>query len=278
MVKHVKPTQEELKAKIKATEKELEGLENPPTNPPVEPPKDPPVDPVKKGEDPSADPPEGPPADPLVDSKSQKKIKKLQKELENQKKRYTDSQREGQKNFYEKTQGDNAIDKAVAVGAPTEEEMRAQYPEWDDMDDVQKRNAIGVVKGQKQMEILAKGRQKTRKLQVWYKKVDKYVADPQTLIDNPDLEGLEQEFRIFASTPKRSRSELGDLVSSFLHQQGGKPKPKKKGKMFPTGTGGPSTPPKKKTGKLTIEQGAALKKSNYKKYSRKLKAGLIETI
>jgi hypothetical protein len=47
--------------------------------------------------------------------------------------------------------------------------------------------------------------------------------------------------------------------------------------MMETGQGGPKEPPKPKDTRLSIEEGAELRKTDYKKYVEYLKAGKIKT-
>lgn len=168
-----------------------------------------------------------------------------------------------------------AIDAASAIADPTDEEMKAAFPDFEDMTNTERMLAKDSLVNKKRFSLIASAAQEGKDLQKWMDTVDAFVDDPKTLVDNPDLEGKVAEFKIFASKPTRRGVDFGDLIGAFLHDVTKSVVPKKK-QMFEAGSGGTNEKPVAKTDKLTFEQGSALMKSDYGKYRELLKAGKIE--
>ena len=61
-----------------------------------------------------------------------------------------------------------------------------------------------------------------------------------------------------------------------FEMDGDKAKPKKKGKMFEVGSGGPNSKMKPKGDKIFLEEAALLMRTDYKKYKELLLAGKID--
>ena len=81
---------------------------------------------------------------------------------------------------------------------------------------------------------------------------------------------------MYANEEENNSIPFKVLVAAFLHEKA-KGKIKKKGKMFESGTGGPSTKPKVKGDKISINEARLLMKNDYKKYKQLLLAGKIDT-
>ncbi len=279
-----KKTTEQQKEALEKTIKEAEKLKKIPVNEDDESdeakklqkkakkdiPEDPkkPEDEVKKGKDPKkakspkkADPPKKPdPETPKV----------------NYKKKFSESSREAQKIAAKNKLINKAIDDGKDTPEPTDEEMKAEYPDWDIMEDFMKKIATESTVGKRFRENMTRAREEGQKVEKWNDKVEKFTEDPETLTKNPDLEGRLDEFKVFATDDANTSVSFDILIPAFLHNSN--VKPKNKGGMFPKGSAGPSDPvERKKAGTITMDEAMTLKKVDYDKYKAKLKAGLIES-
>jgi len=189
------------------------------------------------------------------------------------KKRYSDSSREAQSLHKKNKKINEAIDEAGKLPDPTEEELKAEYSDWDVMSDTERKLIKETAISNRRFAHIHKVTEEFRSMDAWAKKVDEFVTDPANLKDNPALEGKEKEFKTYA-TDRESRqgADFEDLVAGFLYSV--KTEAPKKGKMFETGTGGPAAKPKPK--KIPIEEAALIRKTDYNKWKRLLKAGKIE--
>lgn len=193
------------------------------------------------------------------------------------KKKFSESSREAQKIVAKNRKLNQAIDEANEIIEPTEEELQAEYPDWDLLDETTKRIAKESMLSTRRFAIISQGRAESQKIEKWSEDVLKFTDDPQTLIDNPDLEGKTEEFKVFASEESNNSVPLKILVNSFLYEQSRTAKPKSKGQMFPDGSGGPNENPKSKGDKISVEESEVLRKTNYPKYKEMLKSGKIAT-
>ena len=276
MPKHKQPSKEEMQQNIDASLEKLDkageapkdkimeeiGAEDPKEDPkdPKEEPKEVPIDPK---EDPKEDPKD--PEDPKEDPEDPKDPKF--------KKRYEDSSREAQVLYNKNKKMAEAIEKAGEVVEPTQEELTAKYSDWDTMSDFEKDMAKQNMAHDKQLSSLREATKDFKDMDAWNGKVDSFMADAETLVNNPDLEGKEEAFKLFSSMPTRRGVDFDVLVSSFLYESG-KKVVKNKGSQMPSGTPG-ANKPKPNDGKLTLSQSRRLRTVNYKQYLAELKAGRI---
>jgi len=172
---------------------------------------------------------------------------------------------------------DEAIEEALSAEV-TDEELQAEYSDWDVMSDLEKRLARDNAINNKRIEALNKISVENKDAEAWNKKVDVFTNDPATLAKFTTLEGKQEEFKVFATKPSRRGADLNDIVSSFLWEVNQKAPVKKKGKMFEIGTGGDNQKRKQNTGKLTLEEGRKLRNTDYKKWLSYTKAGKIESL
>ncbi len=202
---------------------------------------------------------------------------KAQKETD-WKKRYTDSSREAKVLAVKNKEINQAVEEAATIEMPTDEEVKAEYPEWDEMTTTEQRFARESLLSKKRFELIHGATQKYQKVEKWNEKVDVFVEDPQTLIANPELELKTEEFKIFASKPSRVGLDFEDLVLAFLGEEAKKIKPNHKGeKMFETGGGGSNKTPIIPDNKLSIQQSEIDRKTNYPLYKERLRAGKYKT-
>jgi len=172
----------------------------------------------------------------------------------------------------------SAIEQANEIADPTDEEMKAKHADYDDMTPTEQRLAKANYKMEKKFDLIFKGSQEGKEMKEWSKKVDDYITDPKTLADIPELEGKEDEFKIFALKETRRGIPFEDLTKAFLFDAT-KATPSHKGeKMFDVGGGGEKLKEKPKSDKITQEQAKLLRESDYPKYKEYLLAGKIEEI
>jgi len=268
MVKHKQPTKQELDDQIEATKEELDKQEQEDVETEAES-DDSDVETEAEEKDEES---EEEVKDEKVEEESGEKVKT--EDSPNYKKKFVDSSRENQKIYAKNRKLNEAIDVAGDIKEPTDKEMKKEYGDWEDMSDFEKKMAKDSIISSRRFEMIEKASEEGKKIDKWNEKVDGFIEDPQTLIDTPELEGKQEEFKIFATEETNNSVSFKVLVSAFLHEQS-KSKVKNKGKMFPTGSGGPAKKSKPKL--LTVDQGRALMKSNYSEYKKKLLAGKIES-
>jgi len=285
MAKHVKPTPEELEANAMKALEEAEALKN--KEKPEETPEetleddadealntdDAPDDSDEKPDDTDDGDDSGDDAPPV---KTPKQEEDLQAKLAEKDKKLKASSREAQILYHRNKQVQEAIEKASQLADPTDDEMMAEYSDWDVMSDFEKKMARESEASKRRLQAITDVSKGFKDLEEWQGRVDTFVDDPQTLIDNPALEGRVEDFKDFATKPTRRGVDFEILVSSFLYQIDTTKPIKKKTKMFPKGGGGQNKP-KPTSNKLTVEQGKTLRLSNYAEYKRQLQAGNIES-
>ena len=261
MAKHVKPTSKELEEGIKESVKKVEEVVE--SVPEV-------VEEVKE---------ETPPETPVEEAPVEEPKEEVKEEppVVDYKKKFTESTRESQVLFSRNKKISEAVDQASQMERPTKEEMEKDFADWDVMSDTEKRLAEDNVVNSRRFDAIHKATQEGKDILAWNEKVDKYIDDPKVLQTNPDLEGKQDDFKIFASKPTRRGVDFEDLVSAFLYDMSTVIKPKSKGKMFETGSGGPNERVKPKGDKISLSEARVLMKNDYKKYKELLVTGKIDT-
>jgi len=254
MTKHTKPTQEELEANAQKALEEAEKMKE------VEKPEEEPEEVIEETKSDTENPPPAVPSQEDIDYK----------------KKFTESSREAQILHAKNKQINEAIEKAKSIPEPTEEELMKEYEDWDVLSDTERKLAKSSLMASRRFDYLDDVTKESKDIEAWNGKVDSFISDPKTLIDNPDLEGKEEDFKYFAGKPSRRGVDFPDLVSAFLYSNNKAKAPPQKGKMFETGSGGTNEKPKNDTGKITIDQARSLRNTNYAKYKEYLKAGKIE--
>jgi len=261
MAKHVKPTNEELENKDKEIQEELEEME----------------DQEETLEEEVVEEEVEEEEEEVVVEDEEEVVEEEEEEQEEQtfKKRFTESTREAQVLHAKNKKMLDAFDQVSEVVDPADEVMRKEFTDWEDLSEFEQKMAKDNWKANKRFEAINTIAQDNKDGASWGEKVDKFIDDPATVTNNPDLEGRLDEFKLFASVSSRRSVDFQDLISAFLYELQ-KTKPvKKKGKMFETGSGGPGKKSKPKSDKLSIEAGAKLKKADYKAYTQALIAGKI---
>ena len=257
---HVKPTKEELDKGIQDALDELDKPVEPLVEEKIE------VQPEVVEETAPEAPAEVPEAPAPEDSGE------IEKEL---KKKLANSAREAQILQARTKKYDEAVNQAAEITEVTDEEAVKIYPEWDLMDDTSKMLAKDSIVNRRRFELIHKASMEGKDIQEWQDKVDTYLGDPKTLQDTPEMEGKEDDFKVFATKPTRRGLDFDDLTKAFLYDVG-KMRPKSKGQMFPTGSGGPNDKMKPKSDKISLTEARQLMKNDYNKYKELLMAGKID--
>lgn len=150
---------------------------------------------------------------------------------------------------------------------PTEQELRAAFPDWDELSDAEQRSSRLAYEARRDTAALRLEREQEKAEKQWN-------DDLESAIDaNPALEGRESAFKEFANKPSRKGVDMELLVNAFLHDAPAKQnqsKPLKQGLESPNG--GPRDPVSSKK-KWTGEERLALQKSDPRKYREMLMRG-----
>ena len=259
---HQKPTPEELAAGMAAA---LEAKDDNAGEPPVTPVVTPPVNtPVTPPVTPIVNPQEDD-QDPVVEDDEAVKLKK----------KLSASASENQIIYAQNQKMADALDKAAEVPEPTDADLAKEYPDWEDKTDSEKKLAKKLLYNELQLKAITNASADFKDLKQWQGKVNEFIENPETLTKNPLLEGKEDDFRLYALKPTRRGVDFDDLVAGFLYSHGAA-RPKNKGQMFPAGSGGDKKSITPKSTKLTVDQGAMLRQTNYGEYRRQLRAGNID--
>ncbi len=280
---NIPPSREDLEAKVKDAEKELETMiangedfSTPADDEEEAVVEAAPEETEEEVEEPTEQEPELEAGPPEEDTHLEDPEEQEDEEDAELKKKLSASARENQRIYAKNRKLDQAIDEANELPEPTDEELAQVYEDWDLMTSTEKIFAKETLINKRFRERLSKGREEARKIEKWAEQVNEFVDDPQTFIDAPQLEGKQDAFKEFANQETNNAVPFKILVSAFLHEQSQIVKPKNKGKMFEVGNGGPNTPPKPKSDKIGIEESHKLMKTNYNKYVELLKAGKID--
>jgi len=247
MADHKKPTQEELDEKIAESVKELEEV------------------PEEKVEEKPEE---------VVEETPKAEVEEPVESVD-YKKKFVDSSREAQVLHSKSKKMSESFEKAIQAEPATEEELRAEYAEWDMMSDFEKKMAKDTLTNNKRFKALDEITREFKDIELWQNKVQEFIEDPATLTKNPLLEGKVEEFKLFATKPTRKGVDFEDLVSAFLFTAENF-KPKNKGKMFESGTNRSAQKSAIEPGKISLSESVALRKNDYQKYKEMLKAGRID--
>ena len=216
----------------------------------------------------------------VVEEKKEEKVEEVIEEEKEEKEpdykeKFSESSREAQKIRAKNRKLNEGISKASEINAVDDEELQAEYPDWDVMSETEQKLARKNLINDKRFALVTKATEEATKIEKWGDDVDTFVEDPKTLVDNPSLEGKVDEFKAFANNQSNHAVPFKILVSAFLHDMSIK-KVKNKGKMMEVGSGGPNEKLKTKGDKISLDEAAKLMKSDYKKYKEFLLSGKID--
>jgi hypothetical protein len=264
MAKHKQPTPEELDQAIdeaaSITEEELEA-------PPIEEtPEEPDIEAIEKEA--------GIEKEEEVEPSHELK-ERLKEEVVRKTEKLSASARENQKIYAKNRVLNQAVIEANEIPDPTDEELQEKYQDWEVMSDIERKFAKETVLSEKWRAKIKEASDQATKIEKWNESVEEFTGNPQTLIDNPELEGKTDDFEVFAKSEQNNSVPFKTLVGAFLYEQG-KSKVPNKGRMFENGSGGPNEKPTPKTDRLSIEDARQLKARDYNKWKEYLLAGRIE--
>jgi hypothetical protein len=170
----------------------------------------------------------------------------------------------------------DTLDQAANLPDPTEDELHKEYPEWEDMTQTEQRLAKQAMLSNKRFDLLRTVRTEERNVEAWNEKVDAFVSDPTSLVNNPELEGKIDEFVLFATKPTRVSVPFDVLVSAFLHDVTKKPA-KKNSIILPTGEHRSNVKQTHATDKIGLVEARKLRENDYPKYREMLRAHKIDS-
>lgn len=167
------------------------------------------------------------------------------------------------------------IEQLTKQDTPTDEAMRALYPEWDNLDEYNKRVLIRQeTTALQQARILARQQEIDARQQL-EDQLDEVVESSDYA---PKLKGKEAEFRRFARNPKNRGIDAKVLAKAFLFDvEAETPQTPTSQPMtteaLPTGSGGPREPQKPK--KISLEEARTIRQTDSKRYMELVKSGQI---
>jgi hypothetical protein len=275
MTPHTKPTEEELDSKInEALEIPEEELNKQQEEPEVEEPN---IEEIEKEagiekEEPEVEEPKKEPeqAEPSKEVKEQ-----LKKELKEKKEKLSASARENQKIYAKNRVLNQAIIDTDEIPEPTEDDLKAQYKDWEVMSDVERELAKETVISKNWRAKIKEAQDQAKKIEKWNDSVDEFTEDPETLINYGELEGKVEEFKNYAKADENNSVPFKVLVGAFLHDQSTK-KVEHNGAMFERGGGGSNEKPQLKTTKISLDESRKLRETNYPKWKELLLAEKID--
>lgn len=273
MTNHKTPTKEELAEQARVLVEEAEELSKETPEPEEDPEPEPTPDPEPQPEpEPKKEEPEKEEEVEEEEPKETPEEKTARLEKENKA-----SSREAQKIYAKNRVMNQAIIEAEDIPTPTEEDLSKEIGEdkWDVMSDVERELFKETVISRKWRAKIKEAGDQATKIEKWNESVDAFIGDPNIITANPALDGKQEAFSEFASKPENNSVPFKILVSAFLFEES--TKKGHKGQMFPTGSGGPNVKDKPKSDKLSIEEGRALRESDYAKWKEYLKSGKLST-
>lgn len=205
--------------------------------------------------------------------KDEDKDKKTDEQDDALKKKLSASARENQKILAKNRKLNQAFEEDIPN--PTDDELKAEYPTWEEMTDIEKGFAKENLINKRFRDRVAKARDAAKKIEKWDEEVNSFIENPETLIKYKELEGKQNDFIEYASQEDKNSVPFPVLVSAFLHEYQSRNKPKK-GQMFETGSAGPNDRPKQKSNKISTEQARRLRETDYKKWRYYVANDLIE--
>ncbi|MGE0126683.1 MAG: hypothetical protein AB7U82_01165 [Blastocatellales bacterium] len=157
--------------------------------------------------------------------------------------------------------------------APNDDEMRALYANWDELDD----NSKSFYRNQRLVEKRAARAEQTvltlaERIE-FDERLDDFLETPPDQFTK--LRGREAEFKRFAKKKDNTGLPLDTLAKAFLFDA--EEEPQQAPNRTPgleRGSGGPRTAPKPR--KISLEEAAQIRKTDYKRYMELVRTGQIE--
>lgn len=169
---------------------------------------------------------------------------------------------------------------AIKAEPPTEAELRAEYPEWDELTAFERRMATSNLTLQKQVQkatlIAQQAGTEAISERQFVDLLRKKNADGT--FKYPGLREREDDFRSYCQMPSHKGAPLETLANAFLFELGAEPKPTPQPKPEPKPTlertSGGDTPQPKTV--ISDEDAEVIRKNDPKRYNELIKAGKIK--
>jgi len=194
------------------------------------------------------------------------------------KQKFVDSQREAILLAERNRVKDAQLESLTKQDTPTDEAMRALYSNWDELDPANKNFYIKQEAQEMRQKRLEAQQQDILARQRLEDEIESVLDDPKF----SKLKGKEAEFKRFALRPANRGLAAQVIAKAFLFDAEeetppaqGDPPPTPR-EALPTGSGGPRTPLQPK--KISIEEAAVIRKTDYKRYKELLDAGAFEEL
>jgi hypothetical protein len=220
-------------------------------------------------QDPAGGNPAPAPASPSPSADAEKEA--LRQENDRLKQDYANSTKEAQILIEKNKQSEARVKELTTQYTPTEQELRAAFPEWDNLLPHEKRLATENLGLKRSIAAQQNTLAELQADRMWEKDLKKAVKA------FPALSGREDEFEQFVMKPSHRGVPVETLAKSFLFD----PKAPEATPPAPTprtgperGSGGPKADPTPK--KITPEEAKVLRETNYPEYKRQLELGNID--
>lgn len=168
------------------------------------------------------------------------------------------------------------IEEASKIADPTEDELKTEYSEWDEMTSTEKRLAKDNLGNKRKLSLINEANTEALKIDDWGKSIDGLLEKIDSDASLLPLSGHELEFRRYAMQASHRNVDTEVLIPAFLHTLGNEVKPNRS--IF-NSKGGGIAPEKPKSDIITdADEARRLKtgtQAQQDEYRRKLRAGKI---
>jgi len=159
---------------------------------------------------------------------------------------------------------------------PTEQELRAEFPDWDNMMDLEKKLATKQLILERRLAKAALTVQEIADEKRWNEEFERFLEKNEILNQFPGLKGREKEFKEYAKKPTHKGIDLEVLAKAFLYTPEEETPKKEKLSVKPVlekGSGGRGQPPKSE---MSPEEIQLLRQRDPKLYNLYVKQGKIK--
>ena len=214
------------------------------------------------------------PQTPEVEKTEQHSQQENQPTEPDYKNKFVESQREAILQNERLKQKDAHINKLTNKDTPTDDEMRSLYPEWDQLDDYNRRVLTHTRQTEKRAIAAEQRAEALERKREFEDNLEDFTDSPPQ--EFKALKGKESEFKRFAQRKANVGLPLDTLAKAFLFDIQDEIQPEHKPTLTPgleRGSGGPRTAPKTKIG---LEEASLIRKTDYKRYMELVKNNQIE--
>lgn len=167
-------------------------------------------------------------------------------------------------------QKDELLNKLTSQDAPTEEEILAEYPDYQGFDQTSKKFVLDVVTTKKRQARMDRQFAEQEAERHWQR-------DLQGVTSKPGYESLagDPAFETFVFQPKHKGLDVQVLADAYMMRHGKASQPPRQVQRqpaMPTATVRQAP----KSNKVSLEEASILRKTNHKEYLRLVKAGMID--